>query len=86
MQGIQLVLPDEVCGALWIQRCPPVDSTGLAYITFLLRLMTCQIQSKGGLFAFDRIIIPVHLGNHWTCGLINFKDKRIEFDGDGDVF
>ncbi|ORY30691.1 cysteine proteinase [Rhizoclosmatium globosum] len=34
---------------------------------------------KFDLFALDYVIIPVHLGMHWTCSTINFKKKRIEF-------
>ena len=31
------------------------------------------------LFEKDKVIIPVHLGNHWCMAIINFKDKRLEY-------
>lgn len=32
----------------------------------------------GLIFSYDHIVVPVHLGDHWCCGLISFKRKRIE--------
>ncbi len=26
-----------------------------------------------------RVMFPVHLGNHWCLGIINFRDKRLEY-------
>ncbi|KAI9364484.1 hypothetical protein DFJ73DRAFT_788926 [Zopfochytrium polystomum] len=34
---------------------------------------------KFDLFAKELVIIPVHLGMHWCCSIINFKKKRIEY-------
>jgi len=31
------------------------------------------------IFAFDKIVIPVHLGNHWCLSVINFQRKRFEY-------
>lgn len=32
------------------------------------------------IFALDKLIFPVHVGKmHWCCGVVNFKDKRIEY-------
>lgn len=31
------------------------------------------------IFSFNKIIIPVHLGNHWTLGVVNFDKKRFEY-------
>lgn len=31
------------------------------------------------LFAKDKIIVPLHLGTHWTCAVINLRDKRFEY-------
>ena len=29
---------------------------------------------------FDKILLPVHVsGNHWSCGCIDFKRKRLEY-------
>jgi sentrin-specific protease 1 len=27
----------------------------------------------------DKVLIPVHLGNHWCLAVINFVDKRFEY-------
>ena len=27
----------------------------------------------------DRIIMPVHLGNHWTCAVINLAAKELVY-------
>lgn len=34
---------------------------------------------KFDIFALDVVIIPVHLGMHWVCSAINFKQKRVEY-------
>lgn len=34
---------------------------------------------KTDLFSMDKIIIPVHLGKHWTLCVINLRDKRYEY-------
>ncbi|KAK9659893.1 hypothetical protein K7432_018327 [Basidiobolus ranarum] len=34
---------------------------------------------KFNIFKKDYIIIPVHLGMHWVCAIINFVQKRIEY-------
>jgi len=34
---------------------------------------------KLNIFEYDKIIIPIHLGNHWCCAVINFKKKRFEY-------
>jgi len=32
------------------------------------------------IFALDYVIIPIHVGgNHWCLGVINFRDKRLEY-------
>ncbi|KAM9963588.1 hypothetical protein ACTFIW_006821 [Dictyostelium discoideum] len=31
------------------------------------------------LFEMDKIIIPIHLGNHWCLAVINFKAKQFEY-------
>ena len=30
------------------------------------------------LFDLDLIIVPIHLGSHWCCGVVNFEKKRLE--------
>jgi sentrin-specific protease 1 len=34
---------------------------------------------KVDIFEFDKLIIPIHLSAHWTCAVINFRDKRFEY-------
>ncbi|KAI8812089.1 hypothetical protein BJ742DRAFT_674201, partial [Cladochytrium replicatum] len=34
---------------------------------------------KFDIFAKDYVILPVHLGVHWCCAVINFKRKRLEY-------
>jgi sentrin-specific protease 1 len=34
---------------------------------------------KVDLFAMDKVIIPIHLGVHWTCAVINLRDKQFEY-------
>lgn len=34
---------------------------------------------KKDLFSLDLCFFPVHLGVHWCCGAIKFKEKRIEY-------
>ncbi|KAI8612855.1 hypothetical protein BC830DRAFT_1161778 [Chytriomyces sp. MP71] len=34
---------------------------------------------KFDLFSLDYVIIPVHMGMHWCCSVINFRLKRIEY-------
>ena len=32
---------------------------------------------KIDIFAFDRIVIPIHLGVHWTCAALLMKQQKI---------
>lgn len=34
---------------------------------------------KVDIFAMDKVVVPVHMGNHWCLAIINFKQKRIEY-------
>ena len=34
---------------------------------------------KFDLFACKYVLVPVHLGMHWCCAVINFDKKRIEY-------
>jgi len=27
----------------------------------------------------DKVVVPIHLGNHWCLAVINFKQKRFEY-------
>ncbi|EGC34898.1 hypothetical protein DICPUDRAFT_55498 [Dictyostelium purpureum] len=35
--------------------------------------------NKVDIFSLDKVILPVHLGNHWCCAVINFKDKQFQY-------
>lgn len=30
-------------------------------------------------FSMERIVIPIHLGNHWCLAVINFAEKKFEY-------
>ena len=34
---------------------------------------------KFDLFEFDKVIIPIHLGNHWTMAVIQVNDRHIDY-------
>jgi sentrin-specific protease 1 len=36
-------------------------------------------RAKVDIFAMDKILVPYHLGNHWTMACINFTLKRFEY-------
>ncbi|KAI8911836.1 hypothetical protein EDD86DRAFT_264628 [Gorgonomyces haynaldii] len=36
-------------------------------------------KKANDIFTYDYVIVPVHLGNHWVCAVMNIKDKRIEY-------
>ncbi|KAF2071588.1 hypothetical protein CYY_007097 [Polysphondylium violaceum] len=31
------------------------------------------------IFSLEKVILPIHLGNHWCCAVINFKEKLIQY-------
>lgn len=38
------------------------------------------------MFTYDKVIIPIHLGVHWTLAVINLKAKQLEyFDSMGGI-
>lgn len=37
------------------------------------------LRAKVDIFSFDKILVPFHLGNHWTMACINIKLKRFEY-------
>jgi Ulp1 family protease len=34
-------------------------------------------QASATVLECDKLIIPVHLGCHWTCAVINLRDRGI---------
>jgi len=36
-------------------------------------------RAKVDVFNLDFLIVPVHLGAHWTCAAVNFNDKNVTF-------
>lgn len=41
-----------------------------------MRLERCG-QASATVLECDKLIIPVHLGCHWTCAVINLRDRGI---------
>lgn len=37
------------------------------------------LKKNVDIFAMDKIIFPIHLGAHWTLGIINMRDRRLEY-------
>ena len=60
---------------------PSVCSFPLFYATSAFFLKGCILcsQRAGGIFDLDYLLIPLHLGVHWACGVVNFKLKRFEY-------
>eukprot|EP00912_Choanoflagellata_sp_UC4_P001882 UC4_evm2s1211 len=44
-----------------------------------VRRWTKKCPNGGDIFSQDVVIVPVHLGSHWCCGVINIKAKRFEY-------
>jgi sentrin-specific protease 1 len=38
---------------------------------------TMNKKVPGGLFSREIVLIPIHLGMHWCCGMLDFKLKKI---------
>ena len=63
----------------WTVRGPGLGGAGgAATLTQAEPQANSQRGCPGFIFAYDYIITPLHLGVHWCCGVINFKDKRLE--------
>ena len=45
------------------------------YVEFKISCQCIQID----IFALDKVLGPIHLGNHWCLAVINFQDKRFEY-------
>ncbi len=37
------------------------------------------MQQSESILDVERVIVPVHLGNHWTCALIDLVAKEIVY-------
>eukprot|EP01133_Synstelium_polycarpum_P006709 gene6709-7802_t len=35
--------------------------------------------AKVDIFTYDKVLIPVHMGNHWCLSVINIKEKKLEY-------
>jgi len=42
-------------------------------------------RKKLDVFELDRIVIPVHEGIHWTCAVVNFSSRTLEYYDSSDV-
>eukprot|EP00892_Ulva_mutabilis_P008029 jgi/Ulvmu1/5599/UM023_0136.1 len=59
------------------------EATGYQYSnvarwTRATRLKSNQLTYTG-IKDLDKVVVPVHLGNHWTCAVLNFRDCQIEY-------
>jgi len=34
---------------------------------------------KVDIFEMDKVVVPVHMGNHWCLAVVNFREKRFEY-------
>ena len=39
---------------------------------------TTERVCPGGIFSYDIVIVPIHLGSHWACGILDTRKKTIE--------
>ena len=37
------------------------------------------VQRSESILDLDRVIVPVHLGNHWTCALLDLAAKEVVY-------
>ena len=42
------------------------------------KVKTWSRQVEGGIFTLDALLVPLHLGIHWACGVVDFKQRRLE--------
>ena len=43
-------------------------------------MSACAHPTQIDIFALDFLIVPVHVGgSHWCLGVINFREKRLEY-------
>ena len=38
-----------------------------------------RVQLSDTILEVDRVIMPVHLGNHWTCAVIDLAAKELVY-------
>jgi sentrin-specific protease 1 len=43
------------------------------------RVRRWTLKQKIDVFSLDKVLVPIHLGNHWCLAVINFIDKRFEY-------
>jgi len=53
----------------------PLLSSGGGYNYSRVQKWTKSID----IFALDKVLVPIHLGNHWCLAVVNFRDKRFEY-------
>jgi len=44
-----------------------------------VKRMTRSRREVPDIFACKYVLIPIHLGQHWCCAVINFHRRRIEY-------
>ena len=82
-------LNDEVINyyiSMLVERSKNTDTRTYAFTTFFYPKLAKDGYStlrrwtrKVDLFAFDLVLVPIHLGHHWTLAIIDFKCKEIRY-------
>ena len=44
----------------------------------MVKSWTSERVCPGGIFSYDVVIVPIHLGSHWACGILDTRSKTIE--------
>uniref|UniRef100_A0A7S1NSQ0 Ubiquitin-like protease family profile domain-containing protein n=1 Tax=Eutreptiella gymnastica TaxID=73025 RepID=A0A7S1NSQ0_9EUGL len=60
-------------------RCYFFDSFFYTQLTSRGYKSVARRTKKVDLFSMEKVIIPVHLSNHWTSAVINLRERRFEF-------
>lgn len=61
-------------------KLPKVLTFTSFYYSMLVKYGYERIKSyteKIDIFSYDLLILPIHLGNHWCCAVIDFQEKKI---------
>lgn len=61
-------------------RCPdgPSDRR-FDHSLSLSRAYSLNLYCQTDIFAYDKVLLPVHLGVHWCLAVINIKERRTEY-------
>ena len=45
----------------------------------LAKRLAAAGQASESVLDCDLVIVPVHLGNHWVCAVVSFRDREIVY-------